>query len=409
MNNNTMEYRQMLNQLCIDTCNYKDYSKQKYNLFGSNASLILFLAYCKKNDCLPVNNEFENLMSDFIDSLNSIEVSDATFGSGLSGPAWLIQHLVSINILDFTDFSESLTDFDDLVYRSIVFEEHSKNYDLFMGLLGKAVYFLERYNYTKSEKHLNIITEFTNLLLSFSVHQENQLLWVGQLQNTEGSDKYEDATVLGFAHGLPSILVYLTKVFAITNSDELLQSIISLIKTIYQYQRTDQNKNKWFPHFIIGNIDYPINFNKRIAWCYGDLGLCYSLLFSAVVIKDTELMNLAKQLLLKLCDYRDLKETQIYDAGFCHGAAGAAHIFNRCNWLVEDPRFLKSSEYWFSVVKDFQKHSDSKLAKFKTFHFIGDEVSYTEDASLIYGTSGTGLTLISYIFSDFNWDNCFLL
>lgn len=48
MNNNTMEYRQILNQLCTDTCNYKDYSKQKYNLFGSNASLILFLAYCKK-------------------------------------------------------------------------------------------------------------------------------------------------------------------------------------------------------------------------------------------------------------------------------------------------------------------------------------------------------------------------
>ena len=30
-----MEYRQILNELCIDTCNYKKYPKQKYNLFFS--------------------------------------------------------------------------------------------------------------------------------------------------------------------------------------------------------------------------------------------------------------------------------------------------------------------------------------------------------------------------------------
>jgi lantibiotic modifying enzyme len=400
---------QILNDLCNDTCFYKKYHKQKHNLFGSNASLILFLAYCKKHRCLPENNEFENLINDFIESLNGIEISDATFGSGLAGPAWLIQHLVSIKILDYTEFSEGMTDFDDLIYSSIVYDKRKKNYDLFMGLLGKAVYFLERYNYTRSEKHLNIILEMTEVLLDFSVKQDSQLLWVGQLQNTEGSDKFDDATVLGFAHGLPSILNYLTKIFKITKSGALRNSIISLINTIYKYQRTDKNNNKWFPHFIIDNVDHPTNFSKRLAWCYGDLGLGYSQLSAAVALKDTTLINLAKQLMIKLSEYRNLNESQIYDAGFCHGASGAAHIFNKCYRLVEEPAFLKSSRYWFSVVKDFQQYPDSKLARFKTFHFRGEDVSYTEDASLIYGTSGTGLTLISHIFNDFNWDNCFLL
>ena len=66
MNNNKIAYMQILNDLCNDTCFYKKYHKQKHNLFGSNASLILFLAYCKKHGCLPENNEFENLINDFI-------------------------------------------------------------------------------------------------------------------------------------------------------------------------------------------------------------------------------------------------------------------------------------------------------------------------------------------------------
>jgi len=222
---NNEDYKQLLSQICVDINNCKEYSKKKYNLFGSNASLILFLVYCQKYDILPPKNNLIIFLNDYIDSLNEIEVSDATLGSGLSGAGWLIQNLVSTNTLNYSDYNESLIEFDNLIYKSIAHDKKLKNYDLFMGLIGKGVYFLSRYYFSKSISHLNCIVEITNLLLSFSISIDNKLHWIGRLQSKDDSDEFEDSIILGFAHGLPSILIFLSKVFAISPSKEIEKSI----------------------------------------------------------------------------------------------------------------------------------------------------------------------------------------
>jgi len=371
---NNEDYKQLLSQICVDINNCEEYSKKKYNLFGSNASLILFLAYCQKYDILPKKNNLIIFLNDYIDSLNEIEVTDATLGSGLSGAGWLIQNLVSINTLNYSDYNESLIEFDNLIYKSITHDKTLKNYDLFMGLIGKGVYFLSRYYFSKSISHLNYIVEITNLLLSFSISDNNKLIWIGRLQSKDESDEFEDSIVLGFAHGLPSILNFLSKVFTISPSKEIENSIYQLVDTLSSYQRMDNTKNKWFPHYITNGVDYPESYSKRLAWCYGDLGLCYSLLCSAYTLNDVNLITNAEDQLIKLAEYSNLKESQIYDAGFCHGASGVGHIFYKSYCLSNKPIFLKASKYWFSVVKDFQNHSDSKSSGFKTFRFTGDEV-----------------------------------
>jgi lantibiotic biosynthesis protein len=399
-----------IERIVYDSLRFKKYPLRRMNLYSSNQSLLLLFAYSRLCDQSLVSaDQLASCLNDFTEGINQIEVADATLGSGLSGIGWLIQNLCNAGLIDGSDYDETLQDIDSLVFKSIAFDIKTANYDLFMGLLGKGVFFLERYKGSCNEKHLDFLNQIIASLYAFSTEEEGIINWRGKLQLEDNSRDFQEAVILGLAHGLPSILGFLAKVFEINPSVQLKDKMVNLIERIETYGRPGPDGITWYPHYIYDSTDYPLHFNKRLAWCYGDLGLTYMLLSCSIVLENNVLVNKYTKQLQQLSTYKDRQESQVFDAGFCHGAAGVAHLFYKAFTKTSNPVFEDAAEHWYGQVLSFSCFTDSLLAGFKTHRLKNDKPQYTNDPSLIYGTSGTGLSLLSYLYKEDRWDSCFHL
>ena len=83
---------------------------------------------------------------------------------------------------------------------------------------------------------------------------------------------------------------------------------------------------------------------------------------------------------------RTVEETQVFDAGICHGSAGVAHIYNRMWHYTKDPVFKEATDFWIQKTLDFAVHEDG-VAGYKKYN--PTTKAYENDYGLLEGRSGT--------------------
>lgn len=167
--------------------------------------IILFYAYLYKfTGCDTYFKKMNALINKSVEVLENIEIN-IEFSQGITGIAWCIQHLINEKLIE-SEYAESMIDFDNLILSSVTEDIRLKRYDFFSGLIGKGVYFLERYKLDKSvKKHLIFAT---TELLKLKEKKSNVTFWQdyhGFKRNNSG----DEAITLGMAHGISSILVFL--------------------------------------------------------------------------------------------------------------------------------------------------------------------------------------------------------
>ena len=379
----------------------KNYTKLNHiGVLGGQSGVALFQFYSAKyfdNDSFS-NNGVEILSSCF-DKIND-GYNLPTYCNGITGFSWALQFLFDKSFIDI-DLDETLAPFDEYLLKSMRLDFSKKNYDFLHGALGYAFYFLKRYNKTQNNtlkrNYFNNLNEVITYFSNTAIIRGDSLIWesiIDPAKNNIGIN-------FSLSHGMSSIINFLSRTAKIDPlKEESTKLLRGAIKSILKFKSgSPESTLSLFPSYI--EADKMIQYNSRVAWCYGDLGIALSLYKAGISIEDEEIITEAIKI-AKRTSKRLRKETAVYDAGLCHGSFGIHQIYRNFNSYF-DKSLL---DFW---VKDGLKYSVSgKYGLFGKYNAQSKE--YTNELNLLEGISGIGLSLIDFVSeSTSDWDECLLL
>ncbi len=328
-----------------------------------------------------------------------------TYCSGIAGMGWVVDHLTKEGFIE-EDNDELLSELDNSIYKTMLFDFKNKNFDFLHGAIGYGLYFIQRYKCTKSfslkMKYKEILIEFISELESYAIVDGNTVKWLFSLNGATKEANYN----FGLSHGLASVIGILTKLHELDIFKSKTEKLIrGAINYIYAFKQNDSNSVCLFPNSVSTSGE-PI-LPSRLAWCYGDLGIGVSLLNASEILEDEVLKNNAIAILKHSTKRLNVKENKVFDASICHGSFGNAQIFNNVYKKTKDPIFKTAANFW---IQDGLKKATSSdgFAGFKQWHFAKNE--WYSTLSLLEGVAGIGLCIIDHIAEfDSNWDECLMI
>lgn len=367
------------------------------SLMGGRSGIVLFnFAYLKyqgpgdhtNEDDLPIQELAERSLE---------EMRDPGFSTGTAGLNWLFAYLYKNEILAKEDWEFLCSGDAGLETTALNLLRHG-NYDFLHGAIGIGHYFL----YTGTSGSGVFFTLFFDLL--------NELVYkssTGTIIPGFDFTQYKclpDEVNLGFSHGLAGILKFCLQCYkqniCTTASKILAQRIIDYL---LDNMNLDRSIN-YFPNKIMEGRrtdEY-----SRLGWCYGDLGIAYTLYQSGMLFDDRRLVNLAVEILEHTTTRRMETTTQVRDAGVCHGTAGIAHLYNRIWYSTRQPVFKEACDFWMQRTIDFALYSNG-LAGYEKYNARNG--IYENCHELLEGAAGIGLVFLSYLTGDLSWDYCLML
>ena len=370
-------------------------------LHGGTSGIALFLAYYdrivhKKNDISP---RVMDILEHNIKQINSGNVFH-TICSGISGFGWFCEHLRKLGMLDKDDI-EFLNDLDPFLCSKMIFDIKKRNYDFLHGALGVGSYFLSRFENNEIKGYLDDL--LTELEKSGEICENDGIKWNSVINFETGEKGYN----ISLSHGMSSIVAFLVRLYQLDFKVERVGELITRTVIYILSQITySEGSISYFPSYSKESSSG--NYFSRLGWCYGDLGVAYTLWQASVVLKNKEWENIALMILRQNCKRHDLQINGIRDAGLCHGSAGIAHIFWSMYLHTQISEFQEATDYWHHITLQMAHHDDG-LAGFKnwrTIEYGGPEKS----ENLLEGVAGIGIALLSYLNSNLlTWDECLML
>lgn len=318
---------------------------------------------------------------------------DINFGSGYSGISWLISHLVNNKFLE-ANIKDTVGNLDTFLKTGSYFLLEEGEYDILLGGLGPFHYFLE----IKDLEYVEKCIEFIDKL---AIREKNTVRWPQSRAVTIEGDNPMDTINLGLAHGIPSLIVFLSICYENNIKPE---TVFKLIKEAinYLFEIKFENKNCFFPFSIQKN---KTSSETPLRWCYGDLGVIMSIFLAGRITKQQEWIKSAIGF-AKISAQRINEADTIQDSHLCHGTAGIAHIFNRFYNYTEIDIFRKTAEFWYLDTIKRAKYHNNRVS----FEAWKGDFGWMEIQGFLEGTAGIGLSILSAI-SDIEpkWDRCLLL
>lgn len=380
--------------------NYVEKKITDYSLLNGSTGISLFFAYLSQLKKDTKRLRFAEALID--KSFNELQSSTFMYGNGLPGMLFCYQHLINEKLFQGDhDSLKFLESYDKKIAKEISALTKEKNYDLFFGLVGIGVYFLERHRYSDRSKYLKKIAES---LISISESIDSNIAWI---YYSEGKhDVISKPTVcLGFVHGIPSIITFLTLIKDLLPKrfyKEFLESTIKFLAGTYKIGKGHYGFSQ-----EINPITLKRDFKSRLAYCYGDLGIAYSLYRIAKAIENKQLEHFSLFVAHKMTDV-SIHESGVIDSSICHGSAGNSLIFNKFYQYTGALEFLNAAKYWTKITLNFYERNGLAGLDFPD-PSQKNKIRYP-DPGLLQGYSGIGLALLATI-SDTppSWERSLLL
>lgn len=307
------------------------------------------------------------------------------YSFGVAGVGWVMEHLVEKGLVEPTDYLHS---FDDRISKSMLTELSVDHWDPLHGALGISNYLFYRLeNPLVKERMINMLDYFEEK----AVVDGAGIKW-GRYQMEVEMVAFN----LGLAHGMPAILNFLCH--CILHDLEKERCLVMAKKfLVYLLKQQGTNPEKSVYRYLEGGPEM----EPRLAWCYGDLGVTSVLVFANKVIGGVE--REVRSLISKLVERRDLKQSMINDAGFCHGASGTLHLFNY--FRKEGYGDLISEEtmqYWVQQTLGFWD-ADRPEFGYRMYPLSDDKTIPRREYSVLDGIAGIGGGLLSFLTGDLDW------
>ena len=141
--------------------------------------------------------------------------------------------------------------------------------------------------------------------------ENHAVKWLS-VQNYETGEKCYN---ISLSHGMSSIAAFLIRLYQLNFETERVVKLITQTITYILDQITyTEGSESYFPSY--SRESNAGNFNSRLGWCYGDLGIAHVLWQAAVSLKIKEWEDTAIQILLHNSNRRDLQKNDIIDLKF---------------------------------------------------------------------------------------------
>jgi lantibiotic modifying enzyme len=347
-------------------------------------------------------NRHRRIAQDCIDqAITAAEKIPSTAGlyTGLTGLGWAIAHLH--HSLPNLDSEAILNDVDDALCSHLEETPWIGEYDLIGGLVGYAVYAIERLPAPTGAACLERI--FDHLEQTAECWPEGVTWWTGpKWLLPETREKCPRGYYnLGLAHGVPGVIAVLGQIAAAgVRVDQARRLLDEAVRWLLANQHPDG-----FANWIDADSAHK---PARLAWCYGDPGVAAALLGAARAVNEPAWEREALAIALRAAR-RPVERSGVKDAGLCHGAAGLGHLFNRMYQATGESRLAEAACDWFQRALAMRTPGRG-VGGFEAWH--PDDAgsgTWIADPGLLTGSVGIALALLAATTPiEPAWDNVLL-
>ena len=336
----------------------------------------------------------------------SRQAMNASLYGGFSGVAWAAELADRHLDPDADDRNEAI---DDALLRLLSRTDHWQGpYDLVVGVTGLGVYALERYPRPVASECLRRVVE---LLHERAEHDEHGLYWwtpPAELHEEWRKQYPSGRADLGVAHGVAGAIALLGGICGAGIEQATARPLLDGAVRWLLAHSVPTEAGPTFPLWVARGFEpYP----ARCAWCYGDPGIAAALLTAARGVGNAGWEQTAVALACRAAE-RPASETGVVNAGFCHGTAGLAHLYNRMYQASGEPKLGSAALYWLERTLDFYRLAKGNggswvqgswdPAQQKAWTWTGIE--------LVEGAAGIALVLLAAATSvEPVWDRMFLV
>jgi hypothetical protein len=363
---------------------------------GEESLLDVALARAYVADIVPDDDPSGNALSRALTTSGN-HVSGIALYGGSARVGWTIAHMSD------GDVAESVCASIDNTLLDRFREPWRGSYDLISGAVGLGVYALER-----GDAGLPLARSVLDGLEQLAIPRGAGLAWFTAPEllpawQREGSPGgYWN---LGLAHGMAGVIALLARFVAagieVTRARSLLDGAVAHLLAL-EPPTTGPRFGSWYS---VPEAPQP---KARVAWCYGDLGIAVALLSAARACDHAgwhaEAIGLAHA-----CATRPPEDSGVVDAGICHGAFGAVHLFHRMHRATGDATLATATREWLD--RALALRNSEPIAGFPAFELLagGGVHQWTPDASMLTGAAGVALVLHA-LMSDLEpaWDRLLL-
>jgi hypothetical protein len=261
--------------------------------------------------------------------------------------------------------------------------------------MGVVHYFLTRLPGKKIENYLNqILEKFCDMAV-----QEPEGTWFkNYFFKTEPIEEIN----FGLAHGQSGFLILLMqaaeKGIHPARIRELVENGVALLLHYRQEIDFEKEQVSFFPTAVNSINKNKLALSARLAWCYGDLNIIYTLYEAAAFLNKPAWALLADQLAEKTMQRKDFNTTVAGDSHFCHGTIGLAQFYKKLYEIRNLPAYKEAWEYWIM----------------KTLELLPGELEnnyyQSKENNLLEGLIGVNLGLLSFLSEkELNWSKALLL
>lgn len=326
---------------------------------------------------------------------------------GLSGTTWALRRIA------WLDDEPLAPDFSDDIDRTLAVRlgvaQWTGDYDLISGLVGDGLYALDHPDLEWRDRLAGATLDHLERLARTS---EAGTTWFTEPQLLPEHQRVlypEGYHNLGLAHGVPGVVGFLARcVESNCHAERAAPLLVGtmqwlIAQSLHRPGRERSTEEKGY-YASFAESDRP----TRLAWCYGDLGVCAAILRAADAMRRDDWRAFALEI-ARDCAQRSADECFVNDMGICHGSVGAALVFLRLWQQLGDESLAQATRFWA------QRTLDMRLAQFPhtggvfRAEWEDGEYSSVACASWITGAAGVGLALLSCITGDRDpWDAPYL-
>jgi hypothetical protein len=322
--------------------------------------------------------------------------------SGFPGVAWAVEHLDGRLADAEEDTGEDVAR---LLAEHLGQSPWRRHFDLTRGAVGLGVYALERARRPYGEECLR---RTVARLAEIAEQHEDGITWrsppgpqtppapqapPGPQAPQAPHDSPPDGIAgynLGVAHGVPGVIALLGEAVAALDPPAASALLAGAVAWLLA-QKLPPGSPSVFPDRVApGATPAP----TRVSWCYGDLGIAIALLGAARRAGrpawEAEALAVARSTAMRPVD-----QSGIVDPGLCHGAAGAAHVFNRLFQATGEQVFAEAARGWIERTYALRR-AGSGLAGFSAWRSgPSGDFGWHDTAGLLTGAAGVGLALLA--------------
>jgi lantibiotic biosynthesis protein len=317
---------------------------------------------------------------------------------GVSGAGWALAHLAATMATEDRGESpawdDTLAVVDARLLRKLESSPWTGTTDLLQGLVGVAVYFLERPWSPASARALGLILDH---LEAMSEETDRGITWaarVAPFASTSCAPRVHGRDRLGVAQGVAGVLVMLAHLARVDveryRATRLLDGAAEWLLASLASERTNA------PQAV------------ELTWCGGDLGIAAALYQAGDGLGDACWHDAAERLLDR-CMIQAPSTIGAVDATLCHGAMGVAHVFNRIYQRTREARHRETALTWYAHALAMRR-SDVGVGGFPMWSTMFGSPRWIPDGSVRIGALGIALATLSALHPIApDWDRVLLL